>query len=414
MNRRLYSAGRLPFLEERIRYLENANSAYVAILDTLASSSDFQANINRGTTVEAILQATLTQLKRFLPFPAMGLLVNGEDGSFELIASDPEERRDELLADVDAMIMDGTFAWALNRNQAITVPSMRERTLLLHVIATQNQIRGMFIGQIPGDRTTVDLPSLNALTTVLLTTAYAIESRTLHTMLQEHMRGLDQKVRERTAELLAARVVAETTSLELKQSNERLRKLSDTDSLTGLYNRRFLMENLERELLLAQRKMTGLSLVIMDIDHFKSINDTYGHLNGDLVLVGVAEVIQSELRSNDIVARYGGEEFVLALPGTPYDMAVTVAERLREAVQAMSFTPPMDDLSVTVSLGVASFPFHRVDGIDDLLRDADDALYLAKQKGRNRVESLPLRRVKRGDEGIPGAATVDPLQGCAP
>jgi diguanylate cyclase (GGDEF)-like protein len=288
--------------------------------------------------------------------------------------------------------MDGTFAWALNRNQAITVPAASEgRTLLLHVISTQNRIRGMFIGRLPGHRTSVDLPSLNALSTVLLTTAYAMESRTLYSMLQEHMLNLEQKVRERTSELLAIQETAEATARELKISNELLKVLSDTDPLTHLYNRRFLMKTLDREIKRAKRHKHCLSLIILDIDHFKKINDAHGHQNGDLVLVATAEVMHSALRGNDIVARYGGEEFVLVLPETPYDDAAIVAERLRQSVQAMKYPPPMENLAVTVSLGIATFPSSRVDSVDTLLRLADHALYRAKSNGRNRVEALSIQ-----------------------
>ncbi len=145
---------------------------------------------------------------------------------------------------------------------------------------------------------------------------------------------------------------------------------------------------LNSELLRAERTGDCLSLIILDIDNFKKINDTYGHQNGDKVLSAIAEVTQTHLRCYDIAARYGGEEFVLVLPGTSLVGGEEVAERLREEVEAISFAPPMDKLTVTISLGVALFPSPLVDDMESLIRQADEALYRAKQNGRNRVETM--------------------------
>jgi two-component system cell cycle response regulator len=175
---------------------------------------------------------------------------------------------------------------------------------------------------------------------------------------------------------------------ELKKSNELLKELSNTDPLTNLNNRRYLTKALNSEFLRAERTGDCLSLIILDIDNFKKINDTYGHQNGDKVLSSIAEVTQTHLRCYDIAARYGGEEFVLVLPGTSLVGGEEVAERLREEVEAISFAPPMDKLTVTISLGVALFPSPLVDDMESLIRQADEALYRAKQKGRNRVETM--------------------------
>jgi len=175
---------------------------------------------------------------------------------------------------------------------------------------------------------------------------------------------------------------------ELKKSNERLKELSNTDPLTNLFNRRYLTKALNSELLRAERTGDCLSLIILDIDHFKKVNDTYGHQNGDLVLSVIAAEAQTHLRCYDIAARYGGEEFVLVLPGTSLTGGMEVAERLREEIEALSFAPPMDKLSLTISLGVAHFPSPLVDDMESLIRQADEALYRAKQKGRNRVEAM--------------------------
>lgn len=385
MKKAEFTTERKAFLEERICYLEEANRTYVAILDMLASSDDFQTELNRGESTETIFQATITQLKRLLPFQGVGILENLEDASFALTVSEPPFCRDGLLVDVDNLIMGGPFSWALNRNQSIIVPAAgRNYSLLLHVIATPARIRGMFVGRLPGGLKTVDSPTLNALTITLRATAHALESCTLYTMLRKHLQNMEETVQERTAEL-------ETTARELKRSNEKLIELSDTDPLTRLYNRRFLMEDLKREILRAKRAMQYLSLVILDIDHFKRINDTFGHQNGDSVLITIAEASLKRMRSHDIVARYGGEEFVIVLPETSLSDAMLIAERLRESVQAICFPPPLEGLTVTASLGVATFPSDKVDGIDSLFLEADRALYRAKRHGRNRVEAMDIQ-----------------------
>lgn len=173
---------------------------------------------------------------------------------------------------------------------------------------------------------------------------------------------------------------------DLKRSNELLLELSNTDHLTGLFNRRYLMETLEKELQRCGRKGGCLSLIILDIDHFKAVNDTYGHLQGDVVLQKVALNMQKELRSYDIAARYGGEEFVAVLPDATQKEAIFVADRIRQSIQGIKFSGALSPLSITVSLGVATFPAQNCTTVDEFLKCADDALYRAKAKGRNRVE----------------------------
>ena len=172
---------------------------------------------------------------------------------------------------------------------------------------------------------------------------------------------------------------------DLKRSNELLLELSNTDHLTGLFNRRFLMEALDKEVQRARRKDGQVALLLLDIDHFKRVNDTHGHLQGDVVLQKVALHIQKELRSYDTAARYGGEEFVAVLPDTSLKESFNVADRIRLSVQGMRFAGSLSNEQVTVSLGVALFPSPCFDDIDGLLRAADEALYQAKERGRNRV-----------------------------
>ncbi|MEI7817917.1 MAG: diguanylate cyclase [Desulfuromonadales bacterium] len=173
---------------------------------------------------------------------------------------------------------------------------------------------------------------------------------------------------------------------ELKRSNELLLELSNTDHLTGLFNRRYMMEALDKEVQRSIRKGGNLSLIMLDIDHFKLVNDGYGHLQGDVVLHKVALQLQKELRSYDCAARYGGEEFVAILPDSSLKEAVFVADRIRLAVQSTRFNGQLAKLSLTVSLGVSWFSNELAGTVDGFIKQADDALYRAKANGRNRVE----------------------------
>jgi two-component system cell cycle response regulator len=171
---------------------------------------------------------------------------------------------------------------------------------------------------------------------------------------------------------------------ELAQANARLAQLAVTDALTGLHNRRFLYQQLEREFARAQRYCHPLSCLLLDIDHFKLVNDGFGHQTGDRVLVLVGQVLLGAIRNTDLAGRCGGEEFMILAPETTHEQAVIVAERVRtrlaEQGVAGGEVPP-----VTISIGVASTDHPQASSPEELVRLADQALYRAKSEGRNRV-----------------------------
>ena len=182
--------------------------------------------------------------------------------------------------------------------------------------------------------------------------------------------------------------MAETLEQHIRRLEVELKSyenLAFIDHLTNLYNRRMFLELAEKKLNEAKRYKESLSLIMLDIDHFKRINDTYGHEVGDVALRSLAEILRKNLRASDIVARWGGEEFVIILPKTTLEQAYNVAEKIRKLVAISTIDLPNGEkLKLTVSLGVSSFSGE--EDLGELIRRADIALYEAKSKGRNRTE----------------------------
>lgn len=181
------------------------------------------------------------------------------------------------------------------------------------------------------------------------------------------------------------------TCLHTAIAHEKLKQAGLTDALTGINNRRFFDQRLEEEISRNKRLESSLSCLFIDIDHFKIINDSFGHEVGDLVLRKVAELLRAQLRSIDVVARYGGEEFAILLGQSGREKAIEIAERIRSIIANTDFKEKDDKANITVSVGVSTIKFEDAPDEDiktigrRLLQQADKALYQAKQKGRDRV-----------------------------
>jgi len=222
--------------------------------------------------------------------------------------------------------------------------------------------------------------------------ALAIENTLLHEenrrseeALEKALDDVEIKVKERTIELMEA--------------NRKLNELSITDGGTGLFNHRYFLRALEAEYRRALRYKRSLALLLLDIDHFKEVNDTYGHPCGDLVLKNLAGRLKGCLRSTDIPARYGGDEIAVILPETNKSKASEVAEKLRRQLEKISFEWDGNSFNITCSIGVAAIPETGIDNWNELLYSADKSLYRAKGKGRNNViafDSGQVRRVSKG------------------
>jgi len=202
-----------------------------------------------------------------------------------------------------------------------------------------------------------------------------------------HLAAAQEQMRLTEAHQGLAQTVAEQLSLALAnlRLRETLRNQSIRDALTGLFNRRYLEETLERELYRAARSQHPLGIIMLDLDHFKHFNDTFGHDAGDLVLRELGQLLQAHIRGSDIACRYGGEEFTLILPEAPLETTRERAETLRIAVKRLVVQHRGQPLgALSMSLGVAAFPEHGA-AADGLLHMADQALYQAKREGRDRV-----------------------------
>ena len=180
---------------------------------------------------------------------------------------------------------------------------------------------------------------------------------------------------------LLARVKRE---LELQDLQTELKLLASTDSMTKLYNRRYFTKTSKHILDLAKRENQDISLIMLDIDKFKTINDTYGHDVGDEVIISLANELISTQRSSDVVCRFGGEEFVILLPNTPIEGAVHTAENIRKNIENIILEINNKQISFTVSIGVSSIKQDETN-IEKALKRADEALYSAKENGRNKV-----------------------------
>jgi diguanylate cyclase (GGDEF)-like protein len=214
------------------------------------------------------------------------------------------------------------------------------------------------------------------------------KGRTLGIVLIEH--SIKDAFDDENMRLLE--VISQQVSIAIENARlyQQMHDLATLDNLTGAYNRLYFNDKLQEEFKKAQEGGHDLSFIILDIDHFKKFNDTYGHLFGDLVLKTLSGFIMKTLRKEDVFARYGGEEFVILMPYTSLEQAKEKAEDLRIGVSQLSITDRVVSASITISIGVSTFP-ETAGRSQELIRTADDALYEAKRAGRNLVRVAKAR-----------------------
>jgi len=229
----------------------------------------------------------------------------------------------------------------------------------------------------------------------------ASQFRSLHDQLNKTNLALQSKIESADQKLVETNNRLKLQSEELIKMNEEFRKLAITDSLTGLYNRRYFERAMQDELALSQRHGDHHCVLLIDIDFFKNINDTYGHLEGDRVLQSFSLALKEQLRGTDILCRMGGEEFVVLCKRVGKDDAFRIAEKFRKNIEKIVFRFGSDIVRITVSIGASVFPKGPDDTIEEIVNEADEALYFCKRNGRNQValfDNLPRESIARDDQ----------------
>jgi two-component system cell cycle response regulator len=262
-------------------------------------------------------------------------------------------------------------------------------TLLLdrgiELVVTDIQMPRMSGQQLLSKIRSSDIPEVCALPVIVMTTADDSRERNLafehgaNDFVTKPVDPIELQARVSVHQKLAR------TIRELEASRKLLHEQATTDPLTGIKNRRAFFEIGVGLFSLARRHANELSLIVLDIDHFKHINDTYGHLVGDEALIGVTKTLATLMRTEDLLARIGGEEFAILLPDTSRLGAAVLAERIRQAVEKTRIEVNGHGIALTVSLGIASHGVDGRDSLEQIVNVADKRLYKAKQTGRNRV-----------------------------
>lgn len=347
-------------------------TALLELIDKIEHLGQFQDRIDFPSTIGQIWEVFLGDVRNLIEIEVCALfLVDDATHEFVLEYVFPENLKTICKKEVDYQIECGIFSWIINRRQPALIPALafeNEKSIIMLPLSTIKRTLGVVMLKTPIQESFITHEIVKLLT--MLAKQYSL-------------------VLENT--LLYDRLMKKHESLE--KANGEIRLLSRKDSLTGCYNRGYLNEHLPHEIKRALRYHHPLSLALCDLDHFKKVNDTYGHLCGDMVLKEFVECILSLIRSDmDWLARYGGEEFLLVLPETSFKNASRLAERLRKQISKKVFKWEGEKISIAASFGVTGFDKIRPSenfSPDDLIEMADQYLYQAKNKGRNKVVSGP-------------------------
>jgi diguanylate cyclase (GGDEF)-like protein len=347
-------------------------TALLELIDKIEHLGQFQDRIDFPSTIGQIWEVFLGDVRSLIEIEVCALfLVDDATHEFVLEYVFPENRKTICKKEVDYQIECGIFSWIINRRQPALIPALafeNTKSIVMLPLSTIKRTLGVVMVKTPIKESFITHEIIKLLTMLVKQYSLVLENTLLYDRLMKKHESLEK-------------------------ANGEIRLLSRKDSLTGCYNRGYLNEHLPHEIKRASRYHHPFSLALCDLDHFKKINDTYGHLCGDMVLKEFVECIMSVIRSDmDWLARYGGEEFLLVLPETSFKNANRLAERLRKQIAKKAFKWEGEKISITASFGVTGFdtisPGENFSP-DDLIEMADQYLYQAKNEGRNKVVSGP-------------------------
>jgi len=315
--------------------------------------------VSSALKIEDVLKVVLTATSAIVHYDAAALSLVDEENPEKSLIYDVYNLDQEALKGKSFGHNEGHVGWVTHL-----------RTYLAHSDVTKAQ-RPVFSAtlRIKGAKSMLCLPLINQDRAVGALTFFWKKENTLE---------------EGDRKILEVLAIQASASLENARMYQQMEKMAITDGLTGLHNHRYFKEWLQNEIHRAGRMPINISLILMDIDHFKGVNDTYGHPVGDLVLKKVSAILSDSIRTIDLAVRYGGEEFVLVLLDTNAKGAQKMANRIRKEIQGTKIDFPKGSLKVTISMGVSTFP-ENAEHVQPLIDVADKALYFSKENGRNQV-----------------------------
>ncbi|MBT8369964.1 MAG: sensor domain-containing diguanylate cyclase [Desulfobacterales bacterium] len=350
--------------------MSERRTALLELIEKMENLGQFQDRIDFPSSINQIWQAFLSDVQNFIEIEVCALfLVDEFTNEFVFRYSMPEDTAKLCKKEIELQIECGIFSWIVNRRQPALIPALafeKTKSIVMLPLSTVKRTLGVVLILTPIRESFITQENMKLMTILTKECSLVMENTLLYKRLRKKQRSLEK-------------------------ANKEIKLLSRIDSLTGCYNRGYMNEVLPREITRALRYKRPLALAMCDIDHFKKVNDTYGHLSGDEVLKEFVRSILELIRAEtDWLARYGGEEFLLMLPETQLQNAFSLAERLRKHLARKVIKTEDDSISITASFGVTGFnasnPPHNVTP-EALINMADKYLYEAKKKGRNRVIS---------------------------
>jgi diguanylate cyclase (GGDEF)-like protein len=345
-------------------------TALLDFIDKIEQLIQFQNKIDTPSSIDQIWSVFLADIRHLITIDVCALFLVDEQ-TYEFVLKDvfPADKAAICRKEIESQIECGMFSSIIKRGQPAVIPSLifkNQNTTIMLPLATIRRTLGVVLALTPVTESSITQEDIKLLTMLTRQCSLVLENTILYDNLKREHESLEN-------------------------ANKEIRRLSITDPLTGIFNRRYLTDHLFDEVKRARRYKHHLSLILCDIDHFKKVNDTYGHQVGDIVLQKFTSWINDMIRSGvDWQARYGGEEFVVVLPETEIGGAKLLAERLRQNIKQKLVQALGQEFRITASFGVTGFGPHDAENIpspEALINIADKFLYQAKKQGRDQVIS---------------------------